>query len=80
MDPLILQTLAPLGPLGVTIWILLRREERDRQDRLEREKLDRDSRNLESVSRNTLASALTALTMRITGQPNWPGGDDAPRG
>jgi hypothetical protein len=68
MDPTLFQTLAGAGPIGVlaiVIWILMRREERDRLDRIEKERLDRDAVKAEAESRVTLATALTALSLQI---------------
>lgn len=65
MNPEAFSTLIGLGPIGVlaiVIWILMRREERDRQDRLTKEQLDREALKAESESRVTLATALTALS------------------
>ncbi len=65
MDPAMFTGLVGLGPIGVlglVIWILMKREERDRQDRIAKEDKDREAMKVEAESRVTLATALTAIS------------------
>ncbi|HEV2748573.1 MAG TPA: hypothetical protein VGW34_14920 [Allosphingosinicella sp.] len=61
----LVQLAGSLGPSGVIIWILLQRHQQDRADRIAREALDRSDRKEESAAKNALASALTALALKI---------------
>jgi len=66
METTLIQSLLASGPLGVVAWILLQQLKTDRSERLqyEKDRLETDKK---------LASALTALSMKITGK--MPDGD-----
>ena len=72
MDATLIQALVGSGPLGLIIaWMMWERRQ-DKADRkeLEQKRLDHDERRLAADLR--MIAALTALTLKVTGQVHDP--------
>lgn len=72
MDAGIAQALVGSGPLGLLIAYLIIERKADKADRKEQEalRLAQDERRVQADLK--MAAAITALAMKITGNPNGP--------